>query len=64
MSKQEISKKINQLSLADALEIRNELERHIAKLALKTISSDRLDEIDGDPKLANADNLANKADML
>ncbi len=64
MSKQDVSSKIANLSLAEALELRNELERHIAKLALKTISQEQLDALDDGDNLKNAVSLASKASMI
>ena len=55
---------VKNLSLAEALELRNLLDRHVAQLALKTLSPAQLDAIDDSAELANATSLADKASML
>lgn len=52
------------LSLSEALEVRQLVEQHIAVLALKSLGPEALDAIDTDAKLSSADSLVAKQDML
>lgn len=59
-----IASNISSLSLSEALELRQHVEQHIAVLALKSLSTDHLDTLDGSANLANANSLMDKMSML
>lgn len=64
MAESSILAHIAELSLTDALELRQAIDQRIAVLALKSLSTEALDRIDDQEGLSDAVSLVQKSQML
>jgi hypothetical protein len=64
MAEPSILTHIAELSLTDALELRQAIDQRIAVLALKSLSTEALDRIDDQEGLSDAVSLVQKSQML